>query len=76
VKRGPDRHDQPAAGLQLVDQRLRNVLGRGGHDDDVEGRVLGPAAVAIAGRTVTLSYFSSRTLPAARRPSVSSSSIV
>ena len=33
---------------ELVDQRLRHVAGSGRHDDRVEGRLLGPAAIAVA----------------------------
>ena len=39
----------PAAGGELLDQGRRHVIGGGGQDDHVERRVLGPAAVAVAG---------------------------
>ena len=44
-----DGHDHPAAGLQLIQQRLRYVIRRGGDDDDVEWRLLRPAGVTVAG---------------------------
>ena len=37
----------PAACFQLIDQRLRNVIGRGSHYHRIEGRMLGPAGVSI-----------------------------
>jgi hypothetical protein len=40
--------DQSAAYGQLVKQRLRNVVGRGGHDNGVEGCLFGPTLAAIA----------------------------
>ena len=46
VLRQGDHH--PAAVLELIDQRLGNLL-RGARDDDrVEGRRIGPALVAVA----------------------------
>jgi pyruvate dehydrogenase E2 component (dihydrolipoamide acetyltransferase) len=43
-----DGDDHAAAVAQLVHQRLRHVLRRGGDDDRVEGRLLRPAGVAVA----------------------------
>ena len=36
------------AGFELFDQRWRDVVGRGCHDNAVEGCLLGPAVVAVA----------------------------
>ena len=44
----PDRHDQPPADGELLEQRLRNPQRRGSDQDAVEGRVRGPADVAVA----------------------------
>ena len=43
-----DGQHHDAALAELVDQRLRRVLGRGGDDDAVEGRLLGQAERAVA----------------------------
>ena len=47
--RRPHGNDHAPAVGQLVDQRLGNVLGRGGDDDGVEGRGLRPSLIAVAG---------------------------
>jgi hypothetical protein len=39
----PDRHHQPAAVAQLLEQGLRDVIGCGCDDDGVERRFFGPA---------------------------------
>jgi hypothetical protein len=39
IDRAPQRHDQPAALLQLFDERRRDVICRGRDDDGVKGRV-------------------------------------
>src|SRR5262252_6125481 len=38
----------PASGLQLVNQRGRNVVSAGGHVDAVKGPLLGPTEVRVA----------------------------
>src|ERR1051326_138926 len=43
-----DRYDQDAAQAELVDQRLRALLGGGGDDDAVERRLARPALAAVA----------------------------
>ena len=43
-----DRRDQHAAWRELVEQRLRNRLDGGGHDDPIERRALRPSGVAVA----------------------------
>src|SRR6516225_4842526 len=43
-----DRDHHAALGLQLADQRRRDLARRGGYDDAVEGRRLLPAVIAIA----------------------------
>ena len=45
---GTDGNHHATLGGELFDQRLRNVIGRRGHDDRIEGRGFGPALVAIA----------------------------
>src|SRR5439155_811760 len=42
-----DRNDHQAAGLELLQQRRRDVVDAAGDDDLVEGRVLLPAVVAV-----------------------------
>ena len=49
IARSTDRDDHPAAVLQLVDQRLGNMVRGTRHDDRVEWRMLRPALVPIAG---------------------------
>jgi hypothetical protein len=44
------RHDHDAADLELRQQRAGRVLGRGRHEDAVEGRLIGQAETAIAGQ--------------------------
>jgi hypothetical protein len=44
----PQRHDDPAADLQLVDQHLRHMAAAGRGDDRVERRLGGAAARAVA----------------------------
>ena len=34
--------------LELVEERLRHLLGRAGHDDGIEGRRVYPTQVAVA----------------------------
>ena len=43
-----DRDDHSATLLELIEQRLRHVIGCTGDDDGVEGRGFGPALVTIA----------------------------
>jgi hypothetical protein len=45
---GPHWNDHPAAEPELLDERGGDVSGGGGDDHCIEGRVLGPAEVAIA----------------------------
>src|SRR5262245_7275745 len=42
-----DRQDHVTAGLELLDERWRNVTRDGGDDYDVEGGMFRPAVVAI-----------------------------
>ena len=42
------RDDQTTAGSQLVHERLRHMIRCGGHDNDVERRLLGPSSVPVA----------------------------
>ena len=44
----PDRNDHAPAMLELVEERLRHLLGRAGHDDGIEGRRVYPTQVAVA----------------------------
>ena len=39
--------DQPPALRELLQQRLRRLVGGGRHEDAVEGRVVGPAVAAV-----------------------------
>ena len=43
-----DRNDKPAAGLQLLYQCGWHMVGSGGHDDRVEGRLVLPSGVTVA----------------------------
>src|SRR6185503_3968109 len=43
-----DGDDQSPTLLQLLDQRLRDLLGGTGDNDGVEWRAIGPALIAIA----------------------------
>ena len=47
-----DRNHQAAAGGQFVDEGLGDMIGGRGHDDDVEGRLLRPAMIAVAAAEV------------------------
>jgi len=47
------RDHQTAAGLELLLERRGDARRGGGDDDGVEGRVLGPALVAVAGAHLT-----------------------
>src|SRR5690242_1630095 len=49
AERFTDRNDHPASFVELVDQRLRNVIWRCRDDDRVERCVLRPALVTVAG---------------------------
>ena len=48
LRQRADRNDHAPAGLELLDQRRRDVVGRRGDDDGVERRRLRPAHVAVA----------------------------
>ena len=53
--RGPaDRNHQSPAGSQFVEERLRNMIGRGRHDDDVERPLFRPAAITVAAAEVNI----------------------
>jgi hypothetical protein len=43
----PDRDDEDAAVGQLLEEHMRRLLRRGGHDDAIEGRLARQASVAI-----------------------------
>ena len=45
---GSDGNDHAAARLELLHKRRRDVARSRGDDDGVEGRVFGPAVIAIA----------------------------
>ena len=40
--------DQSPARLELIDQRLWDVVGGGGHNDQIKGAFVGPTTIAIA----------------------------
>ena len=42
-----DRQNQPPSNGELIEERLRDVVGRGGHDDGVEGGFFRPASIAV-----------------------------
>ena len=44
-----DGNDHPPAFLELLHEWLRHMVGRAGHDDRVEGRMLRPALETVAG---------------------------
>ena len=46
-ERPPDRNDHPAVRLQLFDQRRRDMAGRCGNDDGVEGSAFLPPVVSV-----------------------------
>ena len=48
IARSADRDDHPAAVLQLIDKRLRNMVRSTGDNDGVERRMLWPALVTVA----------------------------
>src|SRR3984893_6191456 len=49
IARSTDWDNHPAAVLQLIDKRLGDMLRGTGNNDGVEGRMLRPALVTIAG---------------------------
>src|SRR5436190_275538 len=51
-----DRHDDPAAGLQLVDEYLRDVASAGCRDDSIERRFVRASAgpVAVDNRDIVI----------------------
>ena len=44
----PDRDHHTSAGLELVEEGLGYMIGRGGDDDGVEGGVFEPSLIAVA----------------------------
>ena len=62
----PERQDHDAAVGQLLDQRLRDLLGRRRHDDAVEGRVRRHAVEAVADDHLDIVCSRSRPAPCAR----------
>ena len=49
VVRRTNGNDHPATISQLSDERLRDLIRGAGHDDGIEGRMIRPTFVAIAG---------------------------